>query len=111
MSLRSTGAPWSGRAWLVITLPCPATSTTQIPRWKRGNEEIPPVITTRPETFGAIVVGSGAGGGFAAMGLAEAGMRVLLLERGRRFEPRRDFPMNHPDWELRLAFGKERGLR
>ena len=28
-------------------------------------------------------------------------MRVLLLERGRRFEPRRDFPMNHPDWELR----------
>jgi len=59
------------------------------------------VITTRPETFDAIVVGSGAGGGFAAMGLAEAGMRVLLLERGRRFEPRRDFPMNHPDWELR----------
>jgi len=59
------------------------------------------VITTRPETFDAIVVGSGAGGGFAAMGLAEAGMRVLLLERGRRFEPRRDFPMNHADWELR----------
>ena len=59
------------------------------------------MITTRPETFDAIVVGSGAGGGFAAMGLAEAGMRVLLLERGRRFEPRRDFPMNHPDWELR----------
>jgi len=59
------------------------------------------VITTRPETFDAIVVGSGAGGGFAAMGLAEAGMRVLLLERGRRFDPRRDFPMNHPDWELR----------
>jgi choline dehydrogenase-like flavoprotein len=59
------------------------------------------VITTRPDAFDAIVVGSGAGGGFAAMSLAEAGMRVLLLERGRRFDPRRDFPMNHPDWELR----------
>ena len=59
------------------------------------------MIATKPDTFDAIVVGSGAGGGFAAMSLAEAGMRVLLLERGRRFDPRRDFPMNHPDWELR----------
>jgi choline dehydrogenase-like flavoprotein len=56
---------------------------------------------TKEEAFDAVVVGSGAGGGFAAMGLAEAGMRVLLLERGRGFEPSRDFPMNHPDWELR----------
>ncbi len=53
------------------------------------------------DPFDAVVVGSGAGGGFAAMALAEAGMRVLLLERGRRFDPRRDFPMNHPDWEIR----------
>jgi choline dehydrogenase-like flavoprotein len=52
-------------------------------------------------SFDAVVVGSGAGGGFAAMALAEAGMQVLLLERGRRFDPRQDFPMNHPDWELR----------
>jgi len=59
------------------------------------------VIATKVDTFDAIVVGSGAGGGFAAMGLAEAGMRVLLLERGRRFDPKRDFPMNQPDWELR----------
>ncbi len=59
------------------------------------------MIATKSDTFDAIVVGSGAGGGFAAMGLAEAGMRVLLLERGRRFDPKRDFPMNQPDWELR----------
>jgi choline dehydrogenase-like flavoprotein len=59
------------------------------------------MTVTRSETFDAVVVGSGAGGGFAAMGLVEAGMRVLLVERGRRFDPRRDFPMNHPDWELR----------
>ncbi len=59
------------------------------------------MTVTKEEPFDAVVVGSGAGGGFAAMALAEAGMRVLLLERGRRFEPGRDFPMNHPDWELR----------
>ena len=59
------------------------------------------MTVTRAESFDAVVVGSGAGGGFAALGLVETGMRVLLLERGRRFEPQRDFPMNHPDWELR----------
>ncbi len=48
----------------------------------------------------AVVVGSGAGGGFAAMALAEAGARVLLLERGPRMNPS-DFPMHHRDWELR----------
>lgn len=48
----------------------------------------------------AVVVGSGAGGGFAAMALAEAGLRVLVLERGGRFVPARDFPMRHRDWEL-----------
>jgi len=52
------------------------------------------------EEYDAIVVGSGAGGGFAAMGLAEAGLRVLLLERGRRYLPN-EFPMAHSDWESR----------
>lgn len=51
----------------------------------------------------AVVVGSGAGGGFAAMGLAEAGLRVLVLERGERFVPARDFPMRERDWELHPA--------
>jgi len=48
-----------------------------------------------------VVIGSGVGGAFAAMALAEGGARVLLLERERRFDPRRDFPMIHPDWEIR----------
>ena len=58
------------------------------------------MTAAKAEVFDVVVVGSGAGGGFAAMALAEAGMRVLLLERGRRYDPRRDFPMNHPNWEI-----------
>jgi cholesterol oxidase len=44
--------------------------------------------------YDAIVVGSGFGGGVAACRLAEAGWRVCVLERGRRFG-RGDFP-DHP---------------
>jgi cholesterol oxidase len=42
-------------------------------------------------SYDAIVVGSGFGGGIAACRLAEAGKRVCVLERGRRFG-RDDFP-------------------
>ena len=38
--------------------------------------------------FDAIVIGSGFGGAVSACRLAEAGYRVLVLERGRRWEPR-----------------------
>ncbi|MEN8712042.1 MAG: FAD-dependent monooxygenase, partial [Arenicellales bacterium] len=37
-------------------------------------------------TADVIVIGSGAGGGFIATALAEAGVSVLLLERGRWFD-------------------------
>ena len=37
--------------------------------------------------FDVIVIGSGFGGAIAARRLAEKGMRVLVLERGRRWEP------------------------
>jgi cholesterol oxidase len=42
-------------------------------------------------TYDVVVVGSGFGGGIAACRLAEAGKRVCVLERGRRFGPG-DFP-------------------
>jgi len=37
------------------------------------------------QTFDAIVVGSGFGGAVTACRLSEAGLRVCMLERGRRY--------------------------
>ena len=43
------------------------------------------------QTFDAIIVGSGACGGWAAMELTRAGLKVLMLEAGSAIEPARDF--------------------
>lgn len=43
------------------------------------------------EVFDYVVIGSGFGGSVSAMRLSEKGYRVLVLERGRRFEDQ-DFP-------------------
>ncbi len=53
-----------------------------------------PQIAYTPEIgqYDAIVVGSGAAGGWAAKELTEGGMRVLLLEAGREVDPIADFP-------------------
>lgn len=47
-----------------------------------------------------VIVGAGAGGGSVAYGLARAGVRVLVLEAGPRFDPASDFRLDLPDWEL-----------
>ncbi len=51
--------------------------------------------------FDAIVVGSGISGGWAAKELTEAGLRTLVLERGRNVEHVKDYPTATLDpWEL-----------
>jgi cholesterol oxidase len=50
------------------------------------------------ETWDVVVIGSGFGGSVSAMRLTEKGYRVLVLERGRRFEDA-DFPKSN--WNLR----------
>ncbi len=46
--------------------------------------------------FDAIIVGSGACGGWAAMQLTQAGMNVLMLEAGSPIDPARDFGHKQP---------------
>ena len=52
-----------------------------------------------PEVFDAIVVGSGATGGYAAKKLTEAGMTVALLEAGKAITPK-DFTEHQMPWDL-----------
>ena len=54
-----------------------------------------------PQTFDAIVVGSGISGGWAAKELCEKGLKVLLLERGRNFEHIKDYKTASKDpWDF-----------
>lgn len=52
------------------------------------------------QTYDAIVVGSGATGGWAAKRLAEAGLSVALLEAGRNISPK-EFTEHMPEYKLR----------
>jgi choline dehydrogenase-like flavoprotein len=54
-------------------------------------------------TYDAIVIGSGITGGIAAKELTEAGLKVLVLERGRMVEHIKDYPTVMKDpWEFSL---------
>ncbi|MFK7843691.1 MAG: GMC oxidoreductase [Rhodothermales bacterium] len=54
-------------------------------------------------TYDAIVIGSGMSGGWAAKELCEAGLKTLVLERGRLIDPAKDFPnMNKESWDYEL---------
>ena len=54
--------------------------------------------------YDAVVVGSGAGGGVAACVLSEAGMRVLLVERGRWLDTRDLRPDHLRSQRLQLGY-------
>jgi choline dehydrogenase-like flavoprotein len=52
------------------------------------------------KTYDAVVVGSGANGGWAAKELCEAGMEVVMLEAGRKLSPATDFSEHVLPYEL-----------
>jgi len=58
-------------------------------------------MSTKQNSFDAIVVGSGITGGWAAKELTEKGLQTLVLERGRNVEHVKDYTTaNTPPWEF-----------
>jgi choline dehydrogenase-like flavoprotein len=55
-----------------------------------------------PNTFDAIVVGSGITGGWAAKELTEKGLKTLVLEAGRNIVPEQDYVEHVPQWEMKF---------
>lgn len=49
--------------------------------------------------YDVVIVGSGAGGGAVAYGLAVKGIKALVLEAGRRYNPYKDYPLERYDFE------------
>lgn len=59
------------------------------------------------EVFDAVVVGSGATGGWAAKELTEAGLKVAVLEAGRKLDPATDFSEHKLPYQMPLRGRRE----
>jgi choline dehydrogenase-like flavoprotein len=62
---------------------------------------MPDIVTdsVKKRTYDAIVIGSGASGGWAAKELCDKGLKTLVLERGREVRHIRDYPnASKPPW-------------
>lgn len=55
----------------------------------------------KEQIYDAIIVGSGATGGWAAKELTEKGMQVIVLEAGRKLDPEKDFTEHTWPYELK----------
>ena len=56
-------------------------------------------IKKQPKKYDAVIVGSGAGGGMAAYVLANAGLKVCLLEAGADYDPAKHSSQLKNPWE------------
>ena len=56
-------------------------------------------IKKSAENYDVIIVGSGAGGGMAGYVLANAGVKVLMLEAGPYFDPAKDSKQFQWPWQ------------
>ena len=54
------------------------------------------------QSYDAIIVGSGAGGGMSAYHLTRSGLKVLMLEAGRHYDPATETPMFNTNAEAPL---------
>jgi hypothetical protein len=60
----------------------------------------------KQEIYDAIIVGSGATGGWAAKELTQKGLKVAVLEAGRKLDPFKDYTEHIWPWELKFrGFG------
>src|SRR4026208_373113 len=56
-------------------------------------------IKKQPKTYDAVIVGSGAGGGMAAYMLANAGLKVCIIEAGPMYDPQKNVTQLKNPWE------------
>lgn len=57
-------------------------------------------VQPKKETVDVVVIGCGAGGGVIAKELSEAGLSIVVLESGKRFNPLLDYRTNRQDFEI-----------
>lgn len=60
-------------------------------------------LKQKVESVDVVIVGCGAGGAVIAKELGEAGVSVVVLEAGRRFDPVRDYPTDQQDFVAKAA--------
>ena len=56
-------------------------------------------IKKQPKKYDAVIVGSGAGGGMAAYILANAGLKVCILEAGYMYDPQKNITQLKNPWD------------
>ncbi|MET0392044.1 MAG: GMC family oxidoreductase [Chitinophagaceae bacterium] len=56
-------------------------------------------VKKQPKKYDAVIVGSGAGGGMAAYILANAGLKVCLLEAGPMYDPQKNITQLKNPWD------------